>query len=121
MNTLVYADDVADDMLVLRHEKDLNGCRGKVEDGVCKKCGCSTPGVHCFKFEVVLADLNNAEVLLPIMGADGIGSSLFRTHVVQKRRLWSLEKASTAFSIFHILYHSLHLPSIFLCRSIDKK
>ena len=40
MNTLVYADDVADDMLVLRYEKDLNGCRGKVEDGVCKKCGC---------------------------------------------------------------------------------
>ena len=35
-------------MLVLRYEKDLSGCRGKVEDGVCKKCGCSTPGVHCF-------------------------------------------------------------------------
>merc|ERR1712146_72202 len=51
--------------------------RVKIEDGVCKKCGCSTPGVHCFKFEVVLADLNDAEVLLPIMGADGIGSSLF--------------------------------------------
>ena len=57
MNTLVYADDVAHDMLVLRHEKDLNGCRRKVEDGVCKKCGCSTPGVHCF-----LATLSSSRI-----------------------------------------------------------
>ena len=109
MNTLVYADDVAHDMLVLRHEKDLNGCRGKVEDGVCKKCGCSTPGVHCF-----LATLSSRGLPLPdAPAADVVHAVNSRTHVVQSRRLWSLEKASTAFSIFHILCHSLHLPSIF--------
>lgn len=74
---LFKIDDVDDDMMVMRHQADTNGCRGKVVDGVCRKCGEATPGVHCFSFELVLMDLEDSDVFVSIMGADGIGASFF--------------------------------------------
>merc|ERR1712146_190442 len=92
MDVLVYADDVADDMLVLRHEKDLNGCRGKVEDGVFKKCGCSTPVVYCF-----LATLSSRSSGTRCAGCRC--RTCRELANAQWRRLWSLEKAHFPFSI----------------------
>ena len=71
-------DDITDDMIVLRHTSDMDDCRGKVVDGKCKSCGEHTSGVHCFRFEMVLADLQDNDSFLEIMGADGIGSALFK-------------------------------------------
>merc|ERR1712146_150682 len=94
MNALVYADDVADDMLVLRHEKDLNGCS---EDGVFKKCGCSTPVVYCF-----LATLSSRSSGTRCAGADVVHAVNSRTHSGVVCGRWKKRAPHFPFSIFYI-------------------
>ena len=68
-------DDISDEMLVTRHMPD---CKGTISNGICRKCGDISIGRPVFKFELVIVDLKDPDVMLEVGGANGVGQSIFK-------------------------------------------